>query len=258
MKCRQAQDLIGAYIYGDLAPEEMRDLRLHAQECALCREDLASRGRIISSLDDNVPELTDEERQRIAWSVKGAVRKEQFQQKPFMLRLVPTFAVAGVLIAGILVGRHMLTRTEPSHSRMAKDLKNPKVQVQELPAPDKNADPTQVADQISQLLQNLAAPNYPGAMIQPDRNTLPGRAWSPDRRMIVAPENVFVVPQDKIPATPPPADQQPAPDTNMVNPPKDSTPAVNNTDTGTDSEAATQLPRVTDPKNAETTPEENK
>jgi anti-sigma factor RsiW len=77
MKCKQAQDLIGAYIYGDLAAEEMRDLRVHTQDCALCREDLASRGRIISALDDTVPMLTDEERLRIAWSVKGAVRKEQ-------------------------------------------------------------------------------------------------------------------------------------------------------------------------------------
>ncbi len=79
MKCRQAQELMGAYLYGDLAPEEMRELRLHAQDCALCREDLAARGRVVSSLSDATPELSDEDRQRIAWSVKGAVSRQQLE-----------------------------------------------------------------------------------------------------------------------------------------------------------------------------------
>lgn len=253
MKCRQAQVLIGAYIYGDLAPDEMKELRVHAQECALCREDLASRGRVISSLDDNVPALTDEEKQRIAWSVKGAVRREEFVQRPLFSRLVPTFALAGVLVAGILVGRYVISRSQPSPPTTVSAPNDPSVNIKELPSKQKNADPTVIADQISELLQALSNPNT--GMIQPDRNSLPGRSWAPDRHGVIPPESVFVVPESKMPPATPV--QPPSPDTNMVNPPKDSAPAVNNTETGTDSESA-QLPRVTDPKNAETTPEEDK
>ncbi len=253
MKCRQAQDLIGAYIYGDLTPDEMRDLRVHAQQCALCREDLASRGRIVSSLDSSVPELSDEDRQRISWSVKGAIRKEQLESRPLIRRLVPAFALTGVLVAGIVVGKYMTTQPEPPRQNVARETNNsPEVNIEELPKADGKADPIVVADQISQLLQALANPNNTG-MFQPDRNSLPGRAWLPDRRGLISPEDVFVVPEHKMPAAP--QAEQPVPDTNMVNPPKDSAPAVDNTDTGADSET-TQLPRVTDPKNAETTPQE--
>ena len=104
MKCRQVRDLMGAYLYGDLAPEEMRDLRVHAQDCALCREDLATRGRVVSALDDEAPILTDEERQRIAWSVKGAVAEEAVGDETAYRAPVPAFGIAAVLVAGVVVG----------------------------------------------------------------------------------------------------------------------------------------------------------
>jgi len=254
MKCRQAQELIGAYLYGDLSAEEMRDSRVHAQECTLCREDLASRGRIVSSLDDSVPALSDEERQRIAWSVRGAVRKEQYSRKPLAARLVPTFALAGVIVAGVFVGRYVISRSAspPAHRTVAKSPAGPSVKIKELPPADKNANSDQLADQVSELIQSLM---YPSATLQPDRASASTRALSPDRHYVIPQENPFIVtPVPRVETRPAPA--PPTPDADVTNPPKDSVPEVNKSDTGTDSEA-TQLPRVTDPKNAETTPSDN-
>lgn len=251
MKCRQAQDLIGAYLYGDLAVEEMRDLRVHAQDCAMCREDLASRGRVISSLDDTAPTLTDEDRLRIAWSVKGAVRKDQYQRKPLALRLAPTLALAGVLVAGIVVGRFAITRSDhPSTTRTATSPTGASVQVKELPPAVSNPKPNQTADHVSDLIQSLVNPT---ATIGPNRGTSSSRER--ERPVVIPPENPFIVaPEHQTPVTP--AQQQPVVDPNSTIP-KDSDPSVGKTESGTDSEAI-QLPRVTDPKNAETSPSENK
>lgn len=253
MKCRQARDLIGAYLYGDLAPEEMRDLRVHAQECAVCREDLASRGRIVSSLDDTIPTLTEEEKQRVAWSVRGAVRKEQLRRKPLGRRLVPAFALAGVLIAAITVGRFVVMRSgHPATAKMAKGPAGASVRVKELPPADNSSKSSQLTDQVSELIQSLMNPT--ATFQPPDRTSGSARSQNPDRRSMIPPESAFKVTEHQIP---PAAQQPPAPDANSTDVPKDSGTAVNKTETGGGSEA-TQLPRVTDPKNAETTPSENK
>lgn len=257
MKCKQAQDLIGAYIYGDLAPDEMRDLRVHAQDCALCREDLESRGRIVSLFDDSVPALSDEERQRIAWSVKGAVRKEQLQRKPLALRLMPSFALAGLLIAGIFVGRYVVTKSAhpTTHNTTAKNPSGASVRIRELPPPDGSGKSNQIADQVSELIQSLMNPT---ATVQPDRRDSSTRSSKPDRRYMIPSDTAFpVVPEHTAQPGKTNAQQQPTPDVNSANQPKESAPDVNKSETGTNSEA-TKLPRVTDPKNAETTPSENK
>ena len=248
MKCRQAKDLIGAYLYGDLAPEEMRDLRVHTQECALCREDLASRGRIVSSLDDSVPVLSDEEKLRIAWSVKGAVRKEQLERKPIALRLLPALALAGVLVASVFAGGYLVThRTPPAVEQTAEAPPEADVEIKELPATGNTAKSDQIANQISELLSSLMNP--PAATI--DRGSALSRRF--ERPTSIAPEvPVFAVPHQ--PVTPPA--QQPPADLNSTDQPKDSAPVVENPETGADLES-TQLPRVTDPKNAETTSSED-
>lgn len=250
MKCRQAQDLIGAYIYGDLAPDEMRDLRVHAQECTLCREDLASRGRIISSLDDSVPVLTDEDRQRIAWSVRGAVRKQQSERKPLARRLIPALALSAVLAAGIFVGRYVVMQSQPTAHKVVKDASSPSVKVQELPPADNNPNANQIADQISELL--LALSNPATATLAPNRASASSR--NVDHPAFIPPENPFnLAPQHHVQATP---SQPQSPEPDSAEPPEDSVPTVDNTETGMEPEA-TQLPKVTDPKNAETTPSEN-
>lgn len=105
MKCEQVQELMGAYLYGDLSPEEMRKIRLHAQECAGCKKDLESQGRVIAALDNRTPELSDMERQQIAWSVKRVVETDRSPRSEFRFAMlfVPVSVVVILLMAVLVV-----------------------------------------------------------------------------------------------------------------------------------------------------------
>ncbi|MCE5198119.1 MAG: zf-HC2 domain-containing protein [Armatimonadota bacterium] len=102
MKCKQVRELMGAYLYGDLTPSEMKEVRLHTQECAECRQDLESRGKTISLLSDKIPALDDNARQQIAWSVRGAVRARRSLLRSW---LAPICALAGIVLIGFTAGR---------------------------------------------------------------------------------------------------------------------------------------------------------
>ena len=246
MKCRQAREYMGAYLYGDLAPDEMRELRVHAQDCVLCREDLATRGRIVSSLPDASPALSDTDRQRIAWSVKGAIRKQETRTRPLALRLAPAFALAAaVLAAGFFAGR-MATRPAqppPGAGELAKRHGRPDATVvikETTPDPSKTG---KTADQLIDLLRSM---NPSAAITGGGRQGTQSR-HSPDRKAPMSHDDgVKMAPAQK---------PQAAPDNSAVTP-KDSSPSPKNTETGPNSEN-TKLPRVTDPKNAETTPSES-
>lgn len=245
MKCKQARDLIGAYLYGDLAPEEMRELRVHAQDCALCREDLASRGRAVSALDDATPVLTDEERQRIAWSVKGSVRRKQLETKPLALRLLPALGIATVLVAGVAVGNYFVTRSDKPKSLAQKP--PARVDVREVRPPTDKNDKT--AEKISEMLQSL----FNTGVVAPGRSTASDRSFGPEHSPLPGTQPFFR-PIEPAPVRIAPEHTPAAPDSAAA--PKDSGEDVKNPDTGTDSEA-TKLPAVTDPKSAETTPSES-
>lgn len=101
MNCRQVQELMGAYLYGDLSPEEMMHVRLHAQECAQCRGELESRKTVISAIPNQVPTLSDEERMQLTWAVKGAIRNTQLAQQSSRWGYV--FATGLVLAMGAAV-----------------------------------------------------------------------------------------------------------------------------------------------------------
>lgn len=103
MKCKQVQELMGAYLYGDLSANELMQVRLHMQSCRECASDLESRGRILSTIDDTAPQLSEEEKQNMIWAVKGAVRNQP-QRWSFRLRPAPAFALAVLLVAGIAAG----------------------------------------------------------------------------------------------------------------------------------------------------------
>jgi hypothetical protein len=240
MKCRQAQELMGAYLYGDLAPEEMRDLRTHAQDCVLCREDLATRGRVVSSLDDSPPTLSDDDRQRIAWSVKGAIRKQQTRSRPLALRLAPTFALAAaVLAAGFLAGK--ITNRPPQQTASAAKGQvrpGPKVEIKEVPNESKTG---KSADQFVEFLRTISPTATASGT---SRNTASGRGQSITRKSIDPQSDTVKVNEPRA-----------LPD-NSAAAPKDSGTKPKNTETGTTS-GDTKLPRVTDPKNAETTPSES-
>lgn len=113
MKCKQARELMGVYLYGDLDPDEMRQLRLHTRNCAACREDLASRGRITSIIDDAAPKLDEDEKQRIMWSVSAAVDSPRTRRRPLWSRFAPALAMGGIFVVcvgiGMFIGMRMMT-----------------------------------------------------------------------------------------------------------------------------------------------------
>ena len=100
-RCKSVSDLLGAYIYGDLSVDEMRKVRVHAGECAECASKLASMTRTVQLIPNGLPTLTDEEKHRITWAVKGAVRAKE-QPKRFFL-FFPAFA-KGFAVLVIAVG----------------------------------------------------------------------------------------------------------------------------------------------------------
>lgn len=100
MKCKHVRELTGAYLYGDLSPEEMKAVRVHTQQCEACREDIRTRGAVLSSLETEAPELTDEERLKIAWSVKGAIRANEQEKQRF--RFTPVYALAAAVLVAVV------------------------------------------------------------------------------------------------------------------------------------------------------------
>ena len=243
---------MGAYLYGDLAPEEMRELRVHTQDCALCREDLATRGKVVSSLGDAVPTLSDADRQRIAWSVKGAMRKKEARRRPLIVRLVPTLGLAAVVLAaGFVAGRFaMRSPQQDARSHKTCELPRAKIEIKET-TPNQNKAgkvPNEMIDVLRSVFGTAAATDVNRAS-EPGSRYLPNRAntqTQPDT-------TVKAVPEQKRHHTQPPAAAQDT-KTGAV---KDSTEGAKNSQVETDG-SATKLPQVTDQKNAETTPSESK
>lgn len=238
MNCRQAKDLMGAYLYGDLEPDQMRELRIHAKDCTGCREDLLSRGKVVSALNEAVPAISDADRQRIAWSVKGAVRSQQTYETPLIVRLAPTVAlVAAVLLTGFFAGK---ITNRPSHQAKAVDKKptsaTVSVEVKEMQAPkEKTVEPA------AQLIEVLKAINLPAAVTGGSRETTPGRGQPEQRHYKPAPGSDAAVVDAPVAKTKPAAGR------------KDSSENLQNTETKVEAEN-TKLPRVNDPRSAETTP----
>ncbi len=110
MKCKHVREMMGVYLYGDLAADQMREVRTHTQQCGGCREDLESRGRVIACLSDATPELTDEERQTIAWKVRARTDAPEPVRQAFTLQPAQTFAFVAVLIIGLIIGAWISTR----------------------------------------------------------------------------------------------------------------------------------------------------
>ncbi len=256
MRCSQAQELMGAYLYGDLTPDEMRNLRLHTQECALCREDLTTRGRVVSSLSDATPELSDTDRQRIAWSVKGAVNRQRLENRPLILRLAPAMALAAaVLIAGFTLGRvtpHTTKQVANSRTPQKNQaISDAKVEITE--KSPKSSDKTEEAVKKALELLNSVSSANAGA---PMRETVTGsRGIQLRQHSVPPPDNTVKMAPDK--GTAIPSLLQPnAASTTTTGLPKDSSTSPKKSETGADTNL-NKLPKVTDSKNAETTPSES-
>ena len=248
---------MGAYLYGDVAPEEMRDLRVHAQDCALCREDLATRGSVVSSLGDATPKLSDEDRQRIAWSVKGAVNRRELESRPLIVRLAPALALAAaVLVAGFALGRvtpHKTVQTANSRGP-GRDQAVPEAKVvvteKTAPIPDKTQEAVSKAIELLNAMKTAGVQPPIREIGQGSRGPRQGRPHptpQPDLGVKMVPDAGLGVPNPL------------APDVTSGTPagsPKDSSESPKKTEMGTDSDQ-NKLPKVADPKNAETTPSES-
>jgi len=258
MKCRQAQELMGAYLYGDLSPEEMRDLRLHTLECAVCREDLAARGRVVSSLSDATPKLSDEERQRIAWSVKGAVTRRRFEERPLIVRLAPAVALAvAVLVAGFALGRvtPQVGKNAAAREPTKQDVvSQAQVEVTEKTPPAETKIDEAAAKKALAALQLLDSMKSLGAINVPNRSEASGSRGIQERSRS-APQPESAVKMSSEPKTGPRNPLTPDVTTaSSSSPPKDFAEPSDKTEMVTDQ---SRLPKVTDPKNAETIPSES-
>lgn len=232
---------MGAYLYGDLAADEMRELRVHAQDCALCREDLATRGRVVSSLSGAVPVLSDSDAQRIARSVKGAIRKQEVRTRPLVLRLAPAFALAAAVLAGGFLAGKMANRPPQQTAKAPRThvRPEPKVEIKEIPS-----DPAKTGKAADKLIDILRTITPPATISGTSRQTTTGRGQTNMRRNAnPQSDNVKMI-------------REPRAATDNSTAPKDFGPGPKNTETGTTS-GDTKLPRVTDPKNAETTPSDS-
>lgn len=130
MKCKRVRGLMGAYLYGDLEAGEMMEVRLHAQDCEECAGDLASRGQALSMLDDAAPELTDDEREQIAWSVRGAVRTA-CSPRGVASRWAPALAIAAALCVGLGIGAVIGSHLGNTHRSPGDHSALPKVEITE-------------------------------------------------------------------------------------------------------------------------------
>jgi hypothetical protein len=114
-RCKKITDLFGAYIYGDLSPDEMRRIRTHVEQCEECARDLEARTRVVEMVPRDVPSLSDEDRQRIMWSVKGAIKAKQEPKRSciFSSAYVRGFAVAAIVIAAFAGGTLLGSKSNP-------------------------------------------------------------------------------------------------------------------------------------------------
>ncbi|MCX8053132.1 MAG: zf-HC2 domain-containing protein [Armatimonadetes bacterium] len=233
MNCKLVREMMGAYLYGDLAPEEMKEVRLHTQECPECRKDVESRGRIIAAIPCDTPELSDEERMQIAWSVKGAIRNCTVAQEGFRwgyVAAIATVALAALAVAGIVVYN---SSKQPS-SIQAKRRPVPVVRIQEEPIPP-GPEPTMKTErqartpasphQSPELEREPSTPSPRLRNIERQLGTIATIARHEHRKRNVAAEKPVPVVEE--------------PETNTPVPP----------------EEGTKLPRPTDPNDAQIAPQ---
>jgi hypothetical protein len=160
--CRSVADLLGAYIYGDLTPDEMRRVRTHIEECDACARELETRSHAVALVPNDLPTLSDEERQRVTWAVKGALRARG-EAVPF--RLISPGSVRGLAVAAVVVAAFA--------AGIILGSKSPKVFARQVPAnerPSRAGGPTdRVADTPKASVNVRAVPPEPVMAVGPSR-----------------------------------------------------------------------------------------
>jgi len=138
--CRQIAGLFGGYIYGDLTPDEMREVRLHLDECPGCRTELEAQTRTVELIPRDRPSLSDEERQQVMWTVKGALRSLRLVA-PFRFSpgVAQGFAVAALLIAAFAAGTMLGMRGKPAAQTVVVKPEPVDIEHRALPPPNSGA-----------------------------------------------------------------------------------------------------------------------
>jgi len=173
MNCKRIQEIMGAYLYGDLAPNELKEVRLHTQECAACREDIESRGRVLAAIPKDAPELSGEERMQIAWAVKGVLRNAAAERSAS--RWGYAAAVATVVVAGLGVVAIMIhNSSKPPPAVRVERKPAPVVRIQEEPASPELVPGPRIAPQTQVRM--------PGTSTEQDNPPRPRQYRAPDIR----------------------------------------------------------------------------
>lgn len=164
--CKKIAGMIGAYVYGDLSPDEMRCVRLHAEECSKCSREIEDRIRTIALIPTDTPTLTDEERQRVVWTVKGAIRAKNERRRFSLFR--PTFAqgiVLTTLLAAAFAGGAMLGYSKIHPKVIVKQVTAEKQQPAE--NPDKRVAADTAPKPVSKPLIHTQRPIGMSVAVQP-------------------------------------------------------------------------------------------
>ncbi|MCE5313970.1 MAG: zf-HC2 domain-containing protein [Armatimonadota bacterium] len=185
MKCKRIRNMMGAYLYGDLEPEQMREVRLHTQDCEACSFDLKSRGLVISSLENEAPTLSDAQKQSIACAVRGALATGKPAGMSWWVRPASAVALASLVIAALTVGKHsgsIVDLVRPTKHQSSKAV----VTITEIPVqPVDNSVPNDKGESSrSKTITNMA--DYARRMAAPAVTGTTDRKM--DQKKMVAPE----------------------------------------------------------------------
>lgn len=96
---------MGAYIFGDLEPQEMKLVRLHAKDCSACYQDLIIRTQVSINLGESTPTLSSEDKLMIARGVRNRIQIEETSNIGVFSKLIPTLGLCGLMVIGFGFGR---------------------------------------------------------------------------------------------------------------------------------------------------------
>lgn len=114
MKCKEAKRLIVLDLYGELEEAEKVRLRAHVEQCGKCPGELALTKKVFAVLDAYAPASEPAADWDKAWTrVEAGIAKPPSRRSPERtLRLRWAYAgtaAALVLVAGVFIGRYILT-----------------------------------------------------------------------------------------------------------------------------------------------------
>lgn len=105
MNCKEVKKLMGAYIFGDLEPQDMKLVRLHAKDCPVCYQDLISRTEVSINLGASTPTLSDEDKLMIVRGVRNRIQIDETSNIGVFSKLIPALGLCGLMVIGFGLGK---------------------------------------------------------------------------------------------------------------------------------------------------------